>query len=145
MTNQRVRAEWYHEEVGRGYMVQVWDAEDCSNMGSIKQYDVELAYGGRMITKLSHNCYGEKSAQYWCKYHIKMIKRIMMLLDDYDMACNNVLAYSKSYAMNEPRDGYEEKWKEENEKSDMIYEWICELMKYSGDEKYAELKSEFSI
>ena len=53
MTNQRVRAEWYHERVGRGYMVQVWDAEDCSNMGSIKQYDVELAYGGMMVTKLS--------------------------------------------------------------------------------------------
>lgn len=27
MANQRVRAEWYHERVGRGYMVQVWEAE----------------------------------------------------------------------------------------------------------------------
>ena len=32
MANQRVKVEWYHERVGRGYMVQVWDAEDDKNM-----------------------------------------------------------------------------------------------------------------
>ena len=56
MTSQRVRAEWYHERVGRGYLVQLWDAENPEeDMEAVHQYDVELAYGGRMVTKLSHN------------------------------------------------------------------------------------------
>ena len=133
MANQRVRVEWYHERVGRGYMVQVWDAEDDKNMGAVRQFDVELAYGGRQIVKMSKNCYGEKSAEYWYKNAIQYMRRLMFLLDGHDMAAHNKMCYSTDILGNTPKSKYEDKWAEENAKMNMLEDWIREHLNYHGE------------
>lgn len=133
LKKQQVRAEWYHERVGKGYMVQVWDAENPKDMGAIKQFDVELAYGGRQIIKMGTNCYGEKSAEYWYKQAIKYMRRLMFLLDGHNMATHNRLCYSTNILGDIPKDGYTEQWEEENAKVNMLEDWIREHLDYHGE------------
>ena len=141
MAEQKIRTEWYHERIGRGYLVQVWDAKN-PKQGLSKQYDVELAYGGRYICTLSTNAIGDKSANYWYMYHVRTMKRLMFLLDGMDMAIHNAMCYGKDLG-GEPKEGYEEKWQEEVDKENMLGEWIDELLKGMGEKKYEILKQEF--
>lgn len=84
MAKQRIRSEWYHEGVGRGYMVQVWDSHNISDEND--KYDVEFAYGGRYICTLSIGCYGHESAKYWYDYWVEQMERFIYLTHSIDAA-----------------------------------------------------------
>lgn len=141
----KFKMEQYSKEVGRGYTVRVVDAKN-PQVGLSKQYDVELVYkNDRLVTNLSKGCIGDKSAEYWYGYNLKIVTRLMFLLDGKDMAIHNAMCYGKHWG-GEPKDGYEEKWQTEIDKENMLEEWIDELLQFSGKgEKYEILKREFCI
>lgn len=136
-----VRAEWYHERVGKGYLVAVWEARD----GAEDQYDIELAYGGRYICTLSANCYGTGSAKYWYQYWAKVMKRYMHLVDQIDMANYNLLAYSKNLLLDGPKPEYEEQWTETKQELDMLSEWLKEMTDGFGDRIKMDIINEFNM
>lgn len=89
--------EQYNKEVGRRYTVRVVDAKN-PQMGLSKQYDVELVYkNDRLVVNLSKGCIGEKSAEYWYGYSLKIMTRLMFLLDGKDMAVHNAMYYGKHW------------------------------------------------
>lgn len=135
----KYRVEMYHERVGKGYLVQCWQNTDK------RTYDIELAYGGRHIVKLNTGCIGNKSANHHYKDAIKFMKKLIFLLDGYAMACHNKLCYSDTYLMDKPKAGYEESWEWENDRINMLIEWIYSHMMYYGNEKYKILKNEFNM
>lgn len=136
------RVEMYHERVGKGYLVGVWD--NNGEWNGFKCYDVELAYGGRYIVTLNKGCVGEKSAKYWFDVAVNNMRKIMFLLDGQDRANHNMLCYSTNYLMDEPRDGYFEEWNEAKATSEMLDEWIDEQMKFwSNEEIQSKLREEF--
>lgn len=56
----------------------------------------------------------------------------MFLLDGMDMAIHNAMCYGKNWG-EEPKEGYEEKWQEENTKMNMLEDWIREHLNYHGE------------
>lgn len=42
----------------------------------------------------------------------------------YDMACHNLLCYSKNYLMTEAKDGFENEWKQANEECELLKQLI---------------------
>jgi len=52
-----------------------------------------------------------------------------ILKEALDMANHNTFCYSRNYAMSEPKEGYEDKWKEEKEKADLLEAMIAEMPK----------------
>lgn len=136
-----IRVEMYHERVGRGYLVGVWD--NGKSFGDTKCYDVELAYGGRYIATLSKESIGDISLDRHYHMAITQMRRLMFLLDGLDAEYNNKLSYSKNMLMNEPKDGCFEEWYASNDRIKMLEEWINEEMKFYGDQIYAVLKNEF--
>jgi hypothetical protein len=50
--------------------------------------------------------------------------RIELLKKYYDMACHNLLCYSRNYAMTVPKEGFEVEWKQVNEECELLQEMI---------------------
>lgn len=141
----KIRNEHYHERIGRGYRVVVLDAMNPKDGMGEQQYDIELAYNGRYVCALHTNCYGEKSAKYWYDVAIKQMRRLIFLLDGYDMARHNKMCYSKNILAKEPKEDYNMEWHIESMKIKLVDEWIDEVISYYGkeSEQYIALKSEF--
>jgi len=55
----------------------------------------------------------------------------------YDLACHNLLCYSKNWAMTEPKEGYEVEWKQAKEECALLEEMIKEA---TPEERAAELE-----
>jgi hypothetical protein len=53
--------------------------------------------------------------------------RLNILKSAYDMACHNLLCYSKTYGMNTPKEGYNVQWQIEKTKVDVLEVWLKEL------------------
>ena len=143
-----MRVEMYHERVGRGYLIGVYEVKDDDTnkllYGLGNKHDIVLSYGGRQICNMSTGCYGEKAVEYWYRYHIKIMHRIMFLLDSKDKAYTNLLTYSSSYMMDKPRDGYTDEWNATKDKITMIDEWLNDIL--SGIGEASELiREEFEI
>lgn len=51
-----------------------------------------------------------------------------LLKKRYEMACHNLLCYSKNYAMSEAKEGYEAQWKLANEECELLQEMIDEYV-----------------
>lgn len=137
-----VRTEMYHERIGRGYLVGVWD--NGATYGDAKCYDVELAYGGRHVVTLVKTCVGNKSLTSHYNQALTQMRRLVFMLDGLDAEYNNKLAYSKNMLMNEPKDEFYEEWYQSSDRIKMLEAWIDEQMKFYGDEIYAIIKNEFS-
>lgn len=90
------------------------------------KYDVVLSKDGKVV-KSSTGCIGEQSAEYWKEYWIKFAKRLEILYHALDMANHNLMCYSKNLLMDSPKDGYEEKWAEMDQKQRVIAQWLDEL------------------
>lgn len=66
---------------------------------------MELVYkNDRLVTNLSKGCIGEKSAEYWYGYSLKIMTRLMFLLDGKDIAIHNAIYYGKHWAENRRMD-----------------------------------------
>lgn len=145
ITEDKTEMEHYSEEVGRGYFVKAYSSKETNKLSSINHYDVELEYKGRKVMTMSSGCIGEKSAKYHFDDAVVLMRRIMILLDDYDMACHNKMCYSKNLAMEEPKEGYEEQWKKEDIRIKTVEDWLDRTMQYYGKDgdKYKALKNEF--
>ncbi|ACV64875.1 hypothetical protein Dtox_4208 [Desulfofarcimen acetoxidans DSM 771] len=59
----------------------------------------------------------------------KYVQKIGLLQKYYEMACHNLLCYSKNYAMNQPKEKYESEWKEAQAECELLQEMINELPK----------------
>lgn len=136
------RTEMYHERIGRGYLVGVWD--NGKTYGDTKCYDVELAYGGRHVVTLVKGAIGDASLNRHYNEALTQMRRLVFLMDGLDAEYNNKLAYSKNMLMNEPKDEFYEEWYQSSDRIKMLEVWIDEQMKFYGDEIYAIIKNEFS-
>jgi len=94
--------------------------------GSMKYYDAVIDRDGHQV-KICKGCIGEKSGDYWGAYLEKLAKKLDILYDRRDMACHNLLCYSKSYLMDEPKESYEAERKAAKEEADFLEIWIKEL------------------
>lgn len=126
--------------LSRGYMVQT-----VENREGILKYDIELAYGGRVICKLSTECIGEQSAEYWHDYEVKVMKRFMYLIEGIDKANNNLMIYSKNLLMNEPKPEFEERWNETQDRLDMLHEWLQDMTDGFNDKAKTKIRNEFDM
>lgn len=120
--------------VGKGYAVEI--RENC------KEYDIAFVYGGALVCNMSTKI-GTKSAQYWFNHYCSIMKRIMYLFNQIDMTDHNILCYSKNLAMTKPKDGFEDKFQEENDKRNMLTEWVNEYIDKIGGDKADTLRHEF--
>ena len=136
-----VRKELYHERVGKGYLVSVYDNGD--HYGSTKCYDIELAYGGRYIATLSAKTIGNTSLNGHYNTALTQMKRLIFLLDSLDAEYNVKMTCSKNMTMSEPKDNCSEAWYDANAKIQMLEVWIDEQMKFYGDDVYKVFKNEF--
>lgn len=139
---ENMRVELFNERVGRGYLVQAYKRDEYYG---ICKYDIELAYGGRYILTFSRGCVGEKSMKYNFDVAVRVMRRIIFLLDSLHIAQYNKMKYSTDTTADIARDGMLDEWNEENEKIKMLERWVDDTMKYYGeyDERYMKLKSEF--
>lgn len=72
--------------------------------------------------------------------------RRALLKDCYDMACHNLLCYSKDYSMNEPKEGFEEQWRVAKEECDIYKTMMDECGdKYTGLLKFTGQVSSYSV
>ena len=55
-------------------------------------------------------------------------ERYTILKDVLDMAEHNLMCYSKNLLMDEPKDGYEDKWNEQANKIRVLEKWIKEAL-----------------
>jgi hypothetical protein len=108
--------------VGRYVITTEFDRTE----GCLKYYDVILSRDGKEIHKIS-GCIGEKSCERWKEYLVKITRRLDFLYDNLDMACHNLLCYSKNYLMEEPKVGYEGDYFDQMKKVGTITEWIKEI------------------
>lgn len=54
------------------------------------------------------------------------MNRLQLLKEIYEQECHNLLCYSADYLMSEPKAGYDEEWKKEQEKVNLLNEMIAE-------------------
>ncbi len=59
-------------------------------------------------------------------YYIKPITRLSILQELQDQVSNDLLSYSKTFLMNTPKNGYEQEWKLNKEKYDLIQQMVKE-------------------
>ena len=57
----------------------------------------------------------------------KIVRRLNILYDDYEMACHNLICYSKNLLMTEPKTGQEDKHHETDIEIETLREWIREI------------------
>lgn len=138
-----VRYEWYHERVGRGYMVQVWDARN-PKVGFKEQFDVVLTYGGREVMTMHSGSISQESAYYWYRNEIEFMKRLMILMDRRELVAHDLYMYSVDGNLQEPVAGCEEKWKKANEEDEMLRKWIVEMIenRFTKDDERIEILME---
>ena len=134
------------KELGRGYSIVLVEGEP-TGIGSLMGYDIILRKHNYEVMAISTGCMGLKSGEYWMEVAVQQMQRIMLLVEARDMAYNNVLCYSKTYAMSEAKDGYEDKWKYESEKASMTEKWLVDLSNFWGEksEKGEIIRNEFDI
>lgn len=121
------------KELSRGYKVVLSQVHEKEHLGDFDKYDVEVQdRNGATIVVLSTGCIGLKSGETWMNSAIQYMQRLLLLVEDRDMAYHNLLCYSTSYLMNTPKEGYEDKWNVEREKATMIEQWLVDLSNYYG-------------
>ena len=136
------------KELSRGYKVVLTQTYEAQSLGEFDLYDIDVLdrNGGTVVTT-SHGCIGEKSGEYWMESAIQYMQRLLLLVDARDTAYNNLLCYSKTYAMDTPKDGCEDNWQIEKDKANMIEKWLIDHSEYFGKEntrKY-QIQVEFDI
>ena len=70
----------------------------------------------------------------------KTIQKEELLKKYYDMACHNLLCYSKNYGMSEAKEGYEAEWSQAEAECNLLQEMMAELDEQ--EQKEAALVSE---
>ena len=142
--NEVVRAR----DLDRGYKILLVHTHKAESIGDFDLYGVEVQdkTGGTAVV-LNSGCIGEKSGYYWLNNGIEYMERLMLLLEARDMAYHNKFCYSKTYAMDTPKDGYEDEWLHECEKAQMIEKWLFDHSNYFGknNEKSILIRVEFDI
>lgn len=134
------------KELDRGYKVILVQTQ-VESVGDFDKYDIVLNKYNYEIVTLSTGCIGLQSGEYWMDSAIQQMQRVLLLVEDRDMAYHNMMCYSNTYAMNNAKDGYEDKWKYEKEKASMIEKWLLDMSNYWGKEsKIGEaIRHEFDI
>jgi len=56
-----------------------------------------------------------------------MMTRKDVLKEAFQMACHNLLCYSKNYGMTIPREGYEKEFQKHKEEVAVLEEWLKEF------------------
>ena len=135
-------------DLSRGYKVVLVQTNKSDGIGDFDKYDVDIQdkSGGTVITA-SSGCVGEKSGYFWMDSAIEYMERLLLLVEARDMAYHNLLCYSKSYSMNEPRNGFDEEWNRERNKAKMIEKWLLDMSNHwgRGSEKGTLIRVEFDI
>ena len=136
------------KELDKGYKVVMIQTHESAGIGDFDLYDIDVRdkHDG-MVYIASTKCYGRKSAEFWMNNAVKFIQRIQLLVEAREMAYHNQLCYSKTYAMDTPKEGYEDKWNAEKDKANMIEQWLCDMSKYYGDkcDRMHQIRAEWDI
>lgn len=111
-----------YEHIGR-YDVE---AKHNRSSGGLDYYDVLISKDGNLIRNME-GCIGVGAVEYWKGYAIKILKRLNILYDRKDMVLHNLLCYSKSYLMDEPKEDYKKEWEASKDEAETIEIWIKDI------------------
>jgi hypothetical protein len=86
---------------------------------TLPTYDI-TAYGrnGEVVGQ-SKGCLGNKALEFWWEYHLKRLRKLVILTEDLEMAEHNARCYAKP--------GYEEECAEETARIEILGEWIKKI------------------
>jgi hypothetical protein len=57
---------------------------------------------------------------YISEREVLIMNRNQLLEEMYDMACHNLLCYAKNHLASEPKEGFENEWKEASERAFLL-------------------------
>lgn len=94
--------------------------------GPLKYYDVVLCKDNKEV-KICKGCIGEKSATFWGNHLEKLAKKLEILYTKKELVAHNILCYSETCLMSEPKVNFNFEWQEAKEELEFIETWIQEL------------------
>ena len=136
------------KELDRGYRVVLIQTHKKDGIGDFDKYDVDVRdKNGCTVVVASSGCIGLKSGEFWMDNAVQFMQRLLLLVEARDMAYYNLLCYSKTYEMSEPKDDCESKWNYEKEKAEIAEKWLLDHSKYYGekDSRTNLIRLEFDI
>lgn len=121
-------------DLDKGYKVLMVQSHKKESLGDFDLYDVEVRNSiGRTIVVLHTGCIGEKSGYMWTEQSVEYMEKLLFLVESREMACHNLMCYSKSLMMDEPKNGYEDEWDRANRRVQMLEKWLYNHTTYFGE------------